>query len=496
METGSNPPGHLFVEVIATDRLGESSSERFWVDVPETPPLAPGTPVPPRFSQIAQFREKYGLEKVFPVADETELNERIFDLITAWWNPHTPSGEVARASYDRWGVPLRPVDVAEMEYREWYVAVNTPLIEAWGVENHPATYAGNYVDHAAGGVMHIGFTESQADVLEDLIQEAPLVATDRLSTFPSTPTASAAGLASKKAQIVTALEGNEPLRTLVNETRVDYVSNVVRVGTLAVAATSQSLGEALGSLNQVSVVYQPALPEPAAGRNRNSGRMLAGHRIVKKPKGGCTAAFGAYEVRENKQTKEKGPKPFLLTAGHCYHPGQKIWRSPDDGNDDWKEVGVVTRNPYHEGSREIDAAAARLTGTGIAPRWIYGRQGKPWPINGVSRGFENQSVCYSGATNGVRCGTIVAHENVEYDDHAWPLGLYVVEHDWPVPDGHGGDSGSPVWDRRTQKAIGILSGGRENDHFLFQPLLNTPDDVYVGALNASHMYDLTIMTSD
>jgi hypothetical protein len=155
-DTASLAPGILNLEAIVTDRFDKSVSKRWWVTIPQTPPPVPGSPVPPKFSEIQKFREDYGLEVVFPVANERELVERIFNLINAWHSPGTPAGQVARASWERWGVPLRPADVAEMEYREGYMATNIPLIEEWAETHSSNTYAGYYLDHPSGGVMHVG----------------------------------------------------------------------------------------------------------------------------------------------------------------------------------------------------------------------------------------------------------------------------------------------------------------------------------------------------
>jgi tripartite motif-containing protein 71 len=144
-ETGQHAPGILNVEVITTDHDGNIESERFWVDIPVTPPEPHGALTPPKFKDVLRFRKDYGLEVVFPVANEFELNDRIFDLIGAWHNPHTPAGEVARASWERWGVPLRPADVAEMEYREWFNDVNGERIDEWVEESAPGNFAGYYI---------------------------------------------------------------------------------------------------------------------------------------------------------------------------------------------------------------------------------------------------------------------------------------------------------------------------------------------------------------
>ncbi len=115
------PPGILQLEVIATDSEGNTSSERFSDNVPYTPPPDPEVPEAPRFKDVLNFREEFGLDLDLK-GNQRAINERVFQLIADWHDPSTPAGEVARATMDRWGVPLRAVDAAEMEYRESYIA--------------------------------------------------------------------------------------------------------------------------------------------------------------------------------------------------------------------------------------------------------------------------------------------------------------------------------------------------------------------------------------
>src|SRR5262249_29145373 len=116
--TGNFAPGILQLEVLVADTKGQVSSKRFWVNVPYTPPPAPGVPAPPKFAEVLKFREEHGLDiDLDPMVDELEINDRVWESMSAWHDPHSPLGEVARASYDRWGVPLRAVDVAELEWR-------------------------------------------------------------------------------------------------------------------------------------------------------------------------------------------------------------------------------------------------------------------------------------------------------------------------------------------------------------------------------------------
>jgi hypothetical protein len=149
------PPGILQLEVIVTDHLGQVSAERIWDNIPDTPTPNPEEITPPKFPEILRLREEFGLDPDIK-GNENGLHERIFNLIATWHNPKTPDGEVARASMDRWGVPLRPSDVAEMECRAAYIAADRQLLEEWvTTTGHTSSYAGYYVDHRAGGVFPV-----------------------------------------------------------------------------------------------------------------------------------------------------------------------------------------------------------------------------------------------------------------------------------------------------------------------------------------------------
>ena len=330
-ETWEHPPGHLQVEVIATDRLGESTTERFWVNIPYTPPPDPEADEPPHFSEVLKFHEEYGLEKIFPVSDEFELDDRIFEMIGAWHNPHTPLGEVARATYARWGVPLNPQEAAEMEYREWYIGVLESSIDEWAFANFPNTYAGYEVDHAAGGIFRIGFTEDQQQRVSEFIEQVDPPAADRIQSFLYTPTRSLQSLEGYEPEVATVVEEDAQLSDQVAEVGLEDDQNSVVIGTPHVSEVEQRLTQLLGSLSGIKVEYQPDYAELQSGRNRSSGRMLAGDRIVTEwedgAKTGCTAAFGAYEKRHAGSVLAR----FLLSAGHCAPLDQEVFRTPEGG---------------------------------------------------------------------------------------------------------------------------------------------------------------------
>jgi len=495
-DTASLTPGVLNIEVIVTNELARSESKRWSVTIPETPPPVPGAPVPPKFSEIEKFREDYGLEVVFPVANERELVERIFNLINAWHSPGTPAGEVARASWERWGVPLRPADVAELEYREWFYEVNAGRIDQWVEATNPSSYAGYYIDHRAGGIMHVGFTQDQASQLASLKASLSLVAGERLQVYPTTPTASYLSVRATAQSVLGAIESNPTLANLIVSVEEDEAGKATRVGTPNVAQVEGILDQMLGANAPVTVEYEAGGGALLEGRYRNEGRMRAGDYIngtaytlggVAAGHNPCTAGFGAQE-RGLKPNGEEVVRLFLLTAGHCYTKiDTEVWRAPQDESQEFddagkSEVGTLQRNAlqYVEpGGVRTDGAAIRIHQGGIVPlaKWGWGGHALPTEPAGWAR--KGNTVCYSGAiSKNVSCGQIIAR-STRWTGNGNEINLagYWVkfpEGDRPVK----GDSGSPIWNRRTGASIGLVSAGRPVGTFeetLVAPLLHPPN---------------------
>jgi len=497
-DTASLSPGVLNIEVIVTDRFGKSVSKRWSVTIPRTPPPVPGYPVPPKFSEIQKFREDYGLEVVFPVANERELVERIFNLINAWHSPHTPAGEVARASRERWGVPLRPADVAELEYREWLYDVNGERIDQWVEATSPGSYAGYYMDHAAGGIMHIGFTQNQESELASMVTSLSLVGgSSRLDIYPTTPTASYLAVRATAQSVLGAMESNPTLANLVVSVEDDEAGKATRVGTANVAQVESMLDQMLGANAPVTVEYEAGGGALLEGRYRNEGRMRAGDYIngtaytpggVAAGPNPCTAGFGAYDDSGRKPNDQEIMRLFLLTAGHCYTKiDTEVWRAPQDESQEFddagkSEVGRLARNAlqYAEASNvRTDGAAIRIMQGGIVPQAIWGWDGHSLPTEPAGTARKDNTVCYSGAiSKTVACGRIVAR-SLDWADSGEPYDLagYWVRFPEDKRPQHG-DSGSPVWNPRTGASIGLVSAGRPHDSLtetLVAPLLHPPN---------------------
>lgn len=129
-----------------------------------------------------------------------------------------------------------------------------------------------------------------------------------------------------------------------------------------------------------------------------------------------------------------------------------------------------------------DGTAIRIKQGGIVPLAKWGWDGHALPTEPPGRARKGNVVCYSGAVSkNVSCGKIVArslnHRVTAGDYAAFGLAGYWVrfpEDRRPVK----GDSGSPVWNRRTGASIGLVSFGRPLGSFeetLVAPLLHPPN---------------------
>ena len=141
---------------------------------------------PPRLRAIVNERASEGLDLDLD-GNRKAILRRAKQLRAAWLR-----GEpVARwtALEEAWGMPLRPQDQVEMEYRETYREHFQDLIEEgdWVEKNAPSTYAGYELSFSEGGIIYVGFTAEQDAMLEKL--KSRLIAPERFKPFPVPPPA-------------------------------------------------------------------------------------------------------------------------------------------------------------------------------------------------------------------------------------------------------------------------------------------------------------------
>jgi sugar lactone lactonase YvrE len=468
--TGNWAPGILNLEVVLTDANGNVAGTKFWVNIPYTPPPDPEADEPPTFDEVLHFREEFGLDLDLK-GDELAIGERIFNLIGDWYNPHTPNGEVARATYERWGVPLRAVDAAELEYQEQYIAHNGPIISEWGAQNASSTYAGYYVDRRQGGVIHVGFTENQSTELAALKETNGLLALDRFSTFITEPALSLGELQWLSQDFDQRAALDPTIWSQLSTGKVDMEDNRVTIGATDPAAVNNYITGNYGSTDAIHAIFEAKGTARQTcydelhphGARQISGRIYAGDWINAPPEVhcGCTLNVGAWGKKPNPQGSGFINKNYALTAGHCFGETQSVWQPGYKVNSkgnrvaDWGPImGGVSRRSYGhaEFEFETDAEAILLNGSTNVPRLIRWKKGFV-TVNGSMNWIPKMTLCLSGAFGGSRCRPTEAEPLKVY----WTLGYtwFIVVKAYSVC----GDSGAPIWNPKNGAAVAILSGG-------------------------------------
>jgi len=204
---------------------------------------------PPRLRAIVSERASEGLDLDLD-GNRKAILRRAKQLRAAWLR-----GEpVARwtALEEAWGMPLRPQDQVEMEYRETYREHFQDLIEEgdWVEKNAPSTYAGYELSFSEGGIIYVGFTAEQDAMLEKL--KSRLIAPERFKPFPVPPTHTEAELEETWSNFP---PRDSPLWGLVNSTHIDYLANKISVGTEHVARVKHLIATLYGPDAPFKVVF-------------------------------------------------------------------------------------------------------------------------------------------------------------------------------------------------------------------------------------------------
>jgi YD repeat-containing protein len=454
VDRDSLAPGVDNFRVLAFRANGESASQFFSVYVPPPPDGLDddedvSSPVPPPISGAYDFRQRFGLATNPTYIDPEHPGVETMQTNPLYW-----------AGLEDYGVPLTAAELAELQYRQDYVMAFGDLITNYAA-SHPYSYAGYYVDHSAGGIIHVGFTSDAQQHLDELKSQfaglalpspppqTPTAAPDRLALFPSPPTATYIQLDALASQIRADTQSGS-LQLGVQTTDVDAQSNTVQVG---VQNLSQGVTDALQARYGAHV--------DAVQSDLHPDRLIAGEeigipdaRFVENGqvlRGGlCSAGFGAKRHAFNANGQEVVHQ-YLLTAGHCVNdtfngPPVKVKRN--DKVIGWAHGGNFTSTPT-ENNYFIapDGAAVTLDDPGRFPTHMLTRKG-PKTIRGVAAYYAQDNhgvfhtlpngtaVCNSGRTTGPTCGSIVN------SNYTLVNGIPMVEADYKSQPG---DSGGAVW---------------------------------------------------
>jgi YD repeat-containing protein len=478
--TASMAPGYADFEVIAVDALGQSTSERFTDYIPVATPLPSGVPVDPSYVPTLEFREKFGLD-IDLKGNEEAVEARVWKSLANW----ELGDAAARSSMEGWGVPLFPVDVAELEYRERYVDQAATGIPNWASANGSIPdYAGYYVDHRAGGLIYVGFTTNEASRVAALKETGGLIAPDRIRAFPVQPAYSIGGLESLQLSIVESTDSPSAMGGV----EVNVAKNIIEVGASNVSQVDGYIDSHFGSGAPVSVYHEATSDRPSFARIKAnpSGPVEAGEMLnstfptePERTEEECSVGWGVWDIGGQTPSGVSLYRHFITTAGHCFAPGTEVKQSEvgPEGKFSWQRtLGYVRRYSFvkHASNFGTDAEAVRVEDASIVPRTIRYSDTQAKEINGATTVKEGMVVCRAGQSSpNIKCGPAEWPPKCERwgeirENHD-PV-LCTIRAEIPIALG---DSGGPYWEKATAKAVGTLTGGISNASW-FTPVEEIP----------------------
>lgn len=388
--------------------------------------------MPPRFAEDIRFRREFGLNA--SLAHIRRL--------------HNVRSEAAPRSEANYGVLLTPSEQNEMRRRD-RVSNEVGEVRQWAIKNVRDRFGGIWIDQDAGGLVYAAFTddpERYRPRIEAMLSEPQNLRLQRASYSEAELDALHARIGSETGDLHE--EGIE-----VREISTATDRNTVQIGVASADSRTVSNLENRYGPGRVEV-YQAETVDEAVPPGTLSSNDAAGSRYNDYPplRGGlymddflnysCTMGFAAQN--------SNGFRQYMVTAGHC------IRKSRNMNGINWRHsavtIGANDLETYTNNS-QCDCGTVVLNAGVMNDNSIYLSSGSyqdVTTIEVVSQDSQGQSICMSGVTSGVVCGTLESRNvTVMADGKSFPnqRRASFIARD--------GDSGGPVY--RNARAVGIVA---------------------------------------
>lgn len=352
-----------------------------------------------------------------------------------------------------YGVPLTANERSELDAR---VNRERSYGTFVGSMSKQAGYAGTYVDQARGGMWVVQFTGDGGPVNSAM----PLTLPSGVPAITRAVDFSAADLDATRAKV------EADYVDLAEELGVSYLAVDERVNRVVIGLSIFNAGAAAALVERygasVQVVSQPidvinACTRTSCGTpSMKGGLVITSKKSPVDPSIGCTSGFGA-----KKSSGTPANTWYFLTAGHCLYYGGGAWSHTGIGafgtpviyqycDRCQADTGVLKMLEWHTPTNLVFA----VDSTDI--RSVIGKRSNTDQGLGIA-------VCrVGGASNNVRCGTIVGRElSVTLHDDRENRDV-IYNHTWKMnTDSITGNSGGPIINssRPGTYAFGTLVGG-------------------------------------
>lgn len=254
-----------------TVSLGGSSHHLYPIGCPKATRL----PLP-SVAKIERFRREHGLDLDLN-ADNVAIEARATALRQAL-RDGDPAALVARRT---WGVPLRDIDLRELEYRLHYNIEGSAVLREWFNNNASGTYAGHWIDEVAGGLIYVRFTGDQASQVAALRSAPSVLAPERIVGYDVPALHSMAELLALQKLISAEVWNLGSVGRLITRVGIDIQENRVVVGALDPGSVASALADRFGPEVPLSVVYKPRLSKKAREPKRaRTGLLIPSSPVV------------------------------------------------------------------------------------------------------------------------------------------------------------------------------------------------------------------------
>ncbi len=360
------------------------------------------------------------------------------------------------------GIALSPAEHLEMRRR---AALGSRVRSIDSSFTSDPTYAGAWLDQAAGGVLRVAFTRKPGAA------GARKLAAQLLSGQAATTQVVAHSLrqldsieARVTADIVAATAKHQSTEVSAG---VDLAANAVTI-TIAADAPAAAEGAVLARFGPSGVVVTRGNAATLDdGRNFLSGRLFGGEWITSSTSA-CTVTYADAKSAYN--------ETYAITAGHCGANGTRFYQGYGT-----RGIGTVhSDGTYGHTETECDCAPVGPTpAPGFGTNQVLINNNELRTLTAYDSTYQGEVVCQSGASSydslgSLQCGPVA--DNAFSTQEATPdRSLVFVLYDCVEVDAHaqGGDSGAPII--AGSSLVGIMSASVNSSISVFSRATHVPD---------------------